>query len=221
MTKRPLFITFEGGEGAGKTTLISNLHHELLQRGYDVVVTREPGGSKLGNHIRHWLLNRDFDFTVGTNAELLLFLAARAQHIEELIRPALAAGKTVLCDRFNDSTVAYQGVARGLGLDAVQNLCDLVCGEIVPNLTFFIDVDPSEGLRRTRCVDKENSKAGEVDRIESEALAFHQRVRDGLQQLAARYPQRIHTLDGHHPPADVLLSAIHALNTYLSNYERV
>ena len=216
-TKCPLFITLEGGEGAGKTTLISSLHQELLQRGYDVVVTREPGGSKLGNHIRQWLLNRDFDFTVGTRAELLLFLAARAQHIEELIRPALAAGKIVLCDRFNDSTVAYQGVARGLGLDAVQNLCDLVCDGVVPDLTFFIDVDPVEGLRRTRGVHKENSKVGEFDRIESEALTFHNRVRDGLQQLAARHPQRIHVLDGHRPPADVLASALHALNIYLSN----
>jgi dTMP kinase len=215
MEKRSLFITFEGGEGAGKTTLISSLHKELILRGYDVVVTREPGGSKLGNHIRQWLLNRDFDFNVGTKAELLLFLAARAQHIEELIRPALAAGKIVLCDRFNDSTVAYQGVARGLGLDAVQNLCDLVCDEIVPDLTFFIDVDPAEGLRRTRGVNKENSKAGEVDRIESEALAFHQRVRDGLQQLAARHPQRISSLDGHRPPAEVLSSALHSLNVYL------
>lgn len=217
MAKRPLFITFEGGEGAGKTTLISSLNKELIQHGYDVVVTREPGGSKLGNYIRQWLLNRDFDFAIGTKAELLLFLAARAQHIEELICPALAAGKIVLCDRFNDSTVAYQGVARGLGLDAVQSLCDQVCEDIVPNLTFFIDVEPSEGLRRTRGVNKENSKAGEVDRIESEALAFHQRVRNGMQQLAVHHPQRIFTLDGHRPPAEVLASALHRLNFYLTN----
>src|SRR4051794_22275889 len=104
-----MFISFEGGEGAGKTTLISSLEKELTLCGYDIVVTREPGGSKLGNHIRQWLLNRDFDTPVGNKAELLLFLAARAQHIEELIHPALVAGKIVLCDRFNDSTVAYQG----------------------------------------------------------------------------------------------------------------
>lgn len=215
MPKHALFITCEGGEGAGKTTLISGLKNELTFRGYDVVVTREPGGSRLGDHIRQWLLNRDFSIAVGKKAELLLFLAARAQHIEELIRPALAAGKIVLCDRFNDSTVAYQGVARGLGIDSVQSLCDLVCEGLVPDLTFFIDVDPAEGLRRTQGVHKENAKTGEVDRIEAEALTFHQSVRQGLQQLATRYPQRICTLNGNRSCADVFSDAMKRLEDFL------
>jgi dTMP kinase len=193
---RSLFITCEGGEGVGKTTLISRLKRELLSRGYEVVVTREPGGSKLGEYIRQWLLNRDFNISIGNKAELLLFLAARAQHIEELIKPALAEGKIVLCDRFNDSTVAYQGVARGLGREPVQDLCELVCDHVTPDLTFFIDVDPKVGIARTKRSHKENAKAGEVDRIEAEKLEFHQKVRGGLQELAKLYPDRIYTIDG-------------------------
>lgn len=193
---RSLFITCEGGEGVGKTTLISRLKRELLSKGFEVVVTREPGGSKLGEYIRQWLLNRDFNISIGNKAELLLFLAARAQHIEELIKPALAEGKIVLCDRFNDSTVAYQGFARGLGREPVQALCDLVCDRVMPDLTFFIDVDPKIGLARTQRSHKENAKAGEVDRIEAEKLEFHQKVREGLQELAKLYPERIYTLDG-------------------------
>lgn len=191
-----LFITCEGGEGVGKTTLISKLKNELINRGLEVVVTREPGGSKLGEQIRRWLLNRDSDLLIGNKAELLLFLAARVQHIEEVIKPALEAKKIVLCDRFNDSTVAYQGTARGLGRQCVQTLCDLVCDQVTPDLTFFIDADPKVGLARTQRAHKENAKAGEVDRIEAEKLGFHQKVRQGLQELAKLYPERIYTLDG-------------------------
>lgn len=122
------FVTLEGGEGAGKSSLVSFLAQLLKERGYEVVVTREPGGTPLGEMIRHWLLTHQDSIQIGDQAELLLFLAARAQHIEEIIKPALEAGKIVLCDRFNDSTVAYQGVARRLDPVYVQQLCDLVCG---------------------------------------------------------------------------------------------
>ena len=123
MKSHSLFITFEGGEGAGKSTLLKKLAHDLNQKGYEVVITREPGGSLLGKQIRQWLLNRNESILIHSVPELLLFLADRAQHLEEVIKPALANGKVVICDRFNDSTVAYQGAARGLGVEFVQNLC--------------------------------------------------------------------------------------------------
>lgn len=206
-----VFITLEGGEGAGKTTLIHSLESELHKRGYDVVKTREPGGSKLSEYIRQWLLNHDASIKIGAKAELLLFLAARAQHIEELIQPALAAGKIVLCDRFNDSTVAYQGMARQLGVEAVQSLCDQVCAGLIPDLTFFLDIDPQEGLRRTTHAHKENAGAGHVDRIESEKIDFHQKVRECLQKLAKQFPKRFCTLDATQAPTQVFHAALDRL----------
>jgi dTMP kinase len=190
-----MLITFEGGEGAGKTTLINRLEKELSLQGFNLVKTREPGGSALSEHIRSWLLNLDFHVKVGKKAELLLFLAARAQHLEELIIPALDAGKIVFCDRFNDSTVVYQGLARGLGVKKTEDLCGLVCDGVQPDLTFFLDVDPEVGLVRTRRTRKENANDGEMDRIESEGLEFHKLVQQGFRQLAKENPQRIYRLD--------------------------
>jgi dTMP kinase len=189
------FISFEGGEGAGKTTLIKRCEAQLIASGARVVKTREPGGAKLSEFIRQWLLNRDFNIPVGHQAELLVFLASRAQHIEELIMPALKEGHIVLCDRFNDSTIVYQGIARGLGKEMVQQLCSLVCGIIVPSLTFYLDIQPEIGLQRTEKIHKENASAGEMDRIEGETLSFHRKVREGFLQLAKESPQRIHILD--------------------------
>lgn len=218
MTNLPnkgLFITFEGGEGAGKTTLIDKIEQELKNRGVPVVRTREPGGTKLSEQIRHWLLDKSFDITVGDKAEMLLFLSARAQHLEELILPALAQGKVVLCDRFNDSTVVYQGVARGLGFDYVQKLCTLACG-IEPDLTLFLDLDPRIGLARTRRTHKDTAKAGEMDRIESEKLEFHEKVRQGFLKLAASNTQRIHVLDATQSRDDVFSHALEILTPHFS-----
>lgn len=209
-----LFITVEGGEGAGKTSLIDRLEEELRMRSLPFIRTREPGGTKLSEHIRRWLLNNHFDAPVGHKAELLLFLAARAQHLEELILPTLAQGKIVLCDRFNDSTVVYQGVARALGMDYVQNLCDLACG-IQPDLTLFLDLDPRIGLERSRQLDKENAKAGETDRIESEKLEFHERVRQGFLSLASTHKERMHVLDASQSRDQVFAEALQILNRSL------
>src|SRR5580658_5141815 len=150
------FVTFEGGEGSGKTTLLAQLSDVLTQQGYQVVNTREPGGTPLGETIRHWVLHQDPIKRIGNKAELLLFLAARAQHIEEVILPALQEGKIVLCDRFNDSTVAYQGWARGLGIKYVQKLCRLICGKVIPQLTLFLNVSPEVGLARSCQLHKEH-----------------------------------------------------------------
>jgi dTMP kinase len=212
-----LFITFEGGEGAGKSLLIQNIQHELSQRGLPVVLTREPGGSVLGESIRRTLLNHEKNMSIGLKAELLLFLAARAQNLEECIIPELTAGKIVLCDRFNDSTVAYQGLARGLGMEEVQKLCDWVCGKTIPNLTFVLDVDPQIGLQRTKTAHKENAHAGEVDRIESEKLEFHNIVRKALKQLAKQHPDRIIVLDASLTADEVFTAALEHLDKHLNS----
>lgn len=195
----PLFITLEGGEGCGKSSMIERLTKELESRGFSVIKTREPGGSTLGEQIRTWLLHHKNDVKVGDYAELLLFLAARAQHVEEVIEPALKEGKVVLCDRFNDSTISYQGVARGLGIDKVTDLCALTCNGVTPSMTLFFDVDPVVGLERTRQTSKSSALQGEVDRIESEELIFHERVREGMHILAKKDPKRIKTIDAAKP----------------------
>lgn len=204
----PLFISFEGGEGAGKTTLIDGIEQELRNQGFDVVKTREPGGTLLGEHVRQLLLDAKSTIPVGSNAELLLFLAARAQHIEEVIHPALEKGKIVLCDRFNDSTVAYQGAARGLGVERVHTLCSLVCGDVVPSLTLYLDVDPKIGLSRAKQVVKEFADAGEADRIESQKISFHQKVRKAFLDMAKNEPERFHCIDANQPIAKVLQEAL-------------
>lgn len=215
-----MFITFEGGEGAGKTSLIDKLESFLRANGHTVVRTREPGGSALSEHIRSWLLNKDFGVRVGKNAELLLFLAARAEHLEELIAPALEKGALVLCDRFNDSTVVYQGLARGIGYEKTRRLCELVCGDVFPDLTLYLDVDPLIGLARTRASHKENATQGEMDRIESEALEFHVKVREGFKRLALDNPERIKTIDAGASPEEVFESALKILKEKISTSVR-
>jgi dTMP kinase len=191
----PRFITVEGGEGAGKTTVIEHIEATLQLWGYSVVKTREPGGTVLGNEIRSWLLNHHDTVKIGAKAELLMFLAARAEHIDDVIAPAVASGKVVLCDRFNDSTIAYQGVGRGLGFDFVRELCLTVCGSTLPDLTFYLDIDPIIGLQRTKRTAKENAAAGEVDRIEAEKIEFHQQVRQAFLKMAKEEPNRLVTID--------------------------
>lgn len=208
------FITVEGGEGAGKTTLIKKLKAYFIDCGYDVVVTREPGGTTLGDQIRQWVLNHNTTLKIDAKAELLLFLAARAQHIHEVISPAIEAGKIVICDRFNDSTVAYQGAARGLGVEWVRTLCNMICGEAVPALTLYLDVDPLVGLKRTRYAYKENAASGNIDRIESEKQEFHHRVRDAFNSFAKAEPKRFRTIDGGRTREYVFEKAVEFIVSY-------
>jgi dTMP kinase len=209
----PRFITFEGGEGAGKTTLMDQLERSLHSWGISVVRTREPGGSAFGNQVRSWLLSHSSETKIGSKAELLLFLAARAQHIEEVIAPAIESGKVVFCDRFNDSTVAYQGAGRGLGEEWVRGLCDQVCGKVAPDLTFYLDVDPSVGLSRTKGAVKENAGAGVFDRIEAERLVFHERVRNSFLKMAKVEPNRFYLIDANQPKKVVLHEVLKILGT--------
>jgi len=213
LSKKPPghLITLEGGEGAGKSTLLQQLAQFLTARGYEVVTTREPGGSTLGNQIRQWLLQVNEKMPIAPMAELLLFLAARAQHIKELIKPALEAGKIVLCDRFNDSTVAYQGAARALNPKTVKQLCTTVCGSTIPELTLFLNVDPKVGLSRSKALEKEQAKSGALDRIESESLSFHVQVQKAFKKIASQEPLRVYTIDANQTQEAVLKEAIRAV----------
>jgi dTMP kinase len=210
-----LLITFEGGEGAGKTTLIDSLKAELIKRGHSAIKTREPGGSKLGDQIREWLLSNSKSVPICQRAELMLFLAARAQHIDELIKPTLKAGWIVLCDRFNDSSVAYQGIARGLGEEVVRQMCELVSEGLSPDFTFLIDVDPKVGLERTKKAAKENAQAGSFDRIEAETMEFHEKVQRAYRHIASEEPDRFCVLDGSKSPEEVLKDALPAIEKLL------
>lgn len=182
------FITFEGIEGSGKTTAIQGLAKKLQEQGQQVLITREPGGTPLGKQIRQWLLDPDANL-YDIRSELLLFAADRLEHIAGVIRPALARGHTVLCDRFIDSTWAYQIGGRGLDTSLVQYGIGLA--GLTPDITFLLDISPEEGMRRA-------CQRGQLDRFEKEGLAFHHRVRSSYLTLAKQYP-RIYIVDATMP----------------------
>jgi dTMP kinase len=192
-----LFITIEGIEGGGKTTQVGLLAAALERAKVAVRVTREPGGTKLGNEIRALLL--DSSTSIGRLAELFLILADRAEHVESLIQPALRAGEVVLCDRFADSTLAYQAYGRELPLDAVRTVESIARRDLLPDLTFVLDCPIEIGLARTR------SRRGRAaaDRFEGEGAGFHERVRQGFLALARADPRRIRVIDGTRTADDV------------------
>jgi dTMP kinase len=212
---RGILITFEGGEGAGKSTLIEEVARQLASDGYHIVKTREPGGTHLGEHIRSLLLDHSSNHPLSAYAELCLFLAARAQHIEEIIAPALEARKIVLCDRYNDSTIAYQGGARGLGMDKVAQFCDFVCHGVQPNLTLYLDIDPGLGLSRARRDQPQIAGARGYDRIESEGLVFHQKIREAFLAIHAKDSRRFVRLDASQPPAMLSTEAIRLIRSLI------
>ena len=183
MTKGRL-ITFEGPEGGGKTTQLKLLADRLRAEGHDVVETQEPGGTTIGKQIRAVLLDPSSS-ALRPTAELLLLFASRAQNVDEVILPALTAGKIVLCDRFTDSSLAYQGAARGLGADVVYDLDRIACRGLIPHLTFLIDIDVETGLKRA-----------EKNRMEELPLPFHRVVRETFLQLAQDDSRRIKLIDG-------------------------
>lgn len=202
-----LFISVEGGEGAGKSTFATALRHLIEKRGRSAIQTREPGGTALAEEIRTLLLHPSKEVRIALRAELLLFLAARAEHIEEVILPALTEGKVVICERFHDSTIAYQGFGRHLGAGPVEQLCLLACGDLQPHVTFLLDLDPMRGLQRHL-----KNRGRELDRLEQEKLSFHQEVRRGYLYLAERYPERITLLNGELPQETLIEMALKRLN---------
>lgn len=179
-----LFITFEGADGCGKTTQMNLLKDYLVQNGYEVVLTREPGAKGLGEQLREILLN--YDGEVADKCESFLFLADRAQNIETIVIPSIKQGKIVLCDRHIDSTVAYQGYGRGLDLDEINYLNNIATGGIKPDLTYVFDVDVETSAKRV---------GDEKDRMESAGKEFFNRVRNGYLELAKKEPQRIKVID--------------------------
>ncbi|BCS53804.1 dTMP kinase [Geobacter sp. SVR] len=188
------FITFEGIEGCGKTTQIRLLGEYLESLGYRVVMTREPGGCAIADKIRAILLDAD-NRELLPLAELLLYAAARAQHVSLVIKPALAEGSIVLCDRFTDATIAYQSAGRGIDRTTIDLLNDLACQSLVPALTVLIDCDPQTGLERAR--QRIEASAGpREERFELESLEFHRRVRNGYLELARLEPSRVLKIDG-------------------------
>lgn len=181
------FITIEGTEGVGKSTNLSYVHEWLTNRGIEVVVTREPGGTPLAEEIRTLLLAKR-DESVDETAELLLVFAARAQHLQQVIKPTLARGAWVLCDRFTDATYAYQGAGRGLDVGTIAQLEQLVQGDLRPDLTLVLDIDVELGLQRAR-------QRADLDRFESEAVVFFERVRKGYRQRVQADPARYAIVD--------------------------
>ncbi len=193
-----VFITFEGIEGCGKSTQAHLLSRHLEAEGHDVVVTREPGGTPIAEAIREILLD-PANAAMSPLTELLLYEAARAQHVHELVRPAIEAGSIIICDRFYDSTTAYQGAGRRLPEIDFDSLHDMATGGLSPDLTLFLDLPVEEGLKRA-------ANAPALDRIERESIEFHERVRQGFLDLAAQHPERIKTLDAAGTPEDIAIA---------------
>lgn len=194
------FITFEGPEGAGKTTQIVRLAAWLTAQGRTCVTTREPGGTELGEELRRILKHHQGHHPIADPAEVLLFAAARAQHVHELIRPALARGTVVLCDRFADSTMAYQGHARGIDLEFIRRINDFAVGAGLPDLTLLLDLSPELGAGRMR---QRGADPAGADRIEAETRDFHARVRAGFLSIARDEPARVKVIDAAPPPDQV------------------
>lgn len=191
--KSGLFITFEGIEGCGKTTQISRLAQSLGQKGFDIVVTREPGGCQISDKIRSILLDSNHEAMV-PETELLLYTAARAQHIAQVVRPALDQGKIVLCDRFCDATLAYQGFGRRLDIETITQLNHYACQGVTPHMTLLLDLPVETGLGRARSRNALSEHLDE-DRFEQESLEFHQRIRDAYLQFSQQQSERIKVID--------------------------
>ncbi len=203
-----LFITLEGPDGSGKTTQTRLLAEWLTAQGYPLLATREPGGTPIGEAIRAVLHDCTYTDMV-PQTEILLFSAARAQHVAQVIRPALLAGKIVLCDRYFDSTYAYQGYGRGLPLATLRLVTEFAVQGLVPDLTLYLDVSPEIGLQRRA------RGGGELNRLDREALAFHERVRAGYLELAAAEPARWRVIDADRPPEEVQQALRAALSASL------
>ncbi len=197
-----IFITIEGPEGAGKTTILAMLEKELKQEGYKVLTTREPGGIAIAEEIRHILLNTENN-SMDERTEALLYAAARRQHLVEKVLPALQEGYIVLCDRFVDSSLAYQGHARGLGIDEVYRINEFAIADVMPDMTLYYDIAPEEGLARIHA--NENR---EINRLDMEDLSFHRKVREGYLKLVDAFPERIRVVDASKTVDEVLEASL-------------
>jgi dTMP kinase len=183
------FITFEGPEGAGKTTIIHMVQQKLIQEGYNIVLTREPGGIRIAEQIREIILNPS-NTEMDARTEALLYAAARRQHLVEKVIPELNKGNIVLCDRFIDSSLAYQGNARGIGVEDIFAINQFAIEQTMPQATLYFDIEPEVGLERIN-----NGRKDEINRLDLESLDFHYKVRDGYLSLLSEFPERIRRID--------------------------
>ncbi len=202
------FITFEGPEGSGKSTVIVAVKDFLEKEGYSILTTREPGGIKIAEDIRSIILDKE-NTEMDAHAEALLFAASRSQHYNEKIKPALEANKIIICDRFIDSSLAYQGHARGLGIDNVYDINKFAIGNNLPELTIFIDVPPELGLKRVF------SNTRKVDRLDLETLEFHELVYEGYMLIAKKYKNRFKIVDGTNPVEQVVKDTLKIIKTII------
>jgi len=207
------FITFEGGEGAGKTTILPSLASNLEEMGYDVLATREPGGIEIAEQIRHIILDAAHT-TMDARTEALLLAAARRQHLVEKVLPALEQGKIVLCDRFIDSSIAYQGYAREIGMDDVMAINQFAIQDCMPDLTLLFQIKPEEGMKRI------TSNKREKNRLDMENMTFHKKVYDAYQILVKRYPERIKAIDAHLSIEEVKSAGLQVIVDYLKENKR-
>ena len=202
------FITFEGPEGSGKTSVIKAVEKFLTSEGYDILTTREPGGISISEKIRDIILDKE-NTEMDAHAEALLFAASRSQHFHQKIVPALQPEKIILCDRFIDSSLAYQGYARWLGVDEVYSINAFAIGNKLPDLTIFIDVPPQVGLKRVF------SNTRKIDRLDLETLEFHQKVYDGYKALTNRFKNRFIVIDWTNPVETVIEDTIQVIKTLI------
>lgn len=204
-----MFITFEGGEGAGKSTAIKRIKETLEKEGIEVLLTREPGGTPISEEIRNVILDKK-NVDMDKRTEALLYAAARRQHVVQKIIPALKKGKTVLCDRFLDSSLAYQGYARDIGIEEVFEMNQFATEGLEPDLTFFFDLDPEKGLERIA----QNANR-EVNRLDLEKLSFHTKVREGFYKLAKKFDYRFVIIDASKSPEVVFSDCYKAIEEHL------
>ncbi|WP_235941732.1 dTMP kinase [Paenibacillus puerhi] len=203
------FITVEGGEGAGKTTAIASILAEIREQGLEPIATREPGGIAIAEQIRAIVLDNRHT-AMDSRTEALLYAAARRQHLSEKVIPALESGRVVVCDRFIDSSLAYQGYARGLGMDEVFAINKFAIEGWMPDLTLYLDVSPEVGLARIR-----SDRNRELNRLDLEALQFHQKVRDGYEEVLRRYSERVQRIDAEQAPDKVASQIRRIVNQWL------
>jgi len=200
-----LFITFEGPEGAGKTTIINMVTEEFLRLGLNFISTREPGGIRIAESIRNIILNPE-NTEMDKRTEALLYAAARRQHLAEKVLPALEEGKIVLCDRFIDSSLAYQGVGRGIGIDEIYKINEFAINGLMPHMTIYFDLDPKVGLQRVHQADDR-----EINRLDLEELDFHLKVQSGYSEIIKREPNRFKVIDASKSIEEVYEATIYAI----------
>ena len=204
------FITFEGPDGSGKTTITKNVVDKLKEKGYDVVLTREPGGIEIAEQIRNVILDPK-NTSMDARTEALLYAASRRQHLVEKVLPALKEKKIVICDRFLDSSLAYQGNARGLGMDNVLSINEFAIDGLFPDLTIYLDIDAEEGIERV------NSRREAKDRLDSESMSFHRMVVDGYHKVLDRFKDRIKVVNARNSIEQVTEDSLNIILNYIND----